>query len=177
MQSHFLHRQTLFFGDDAAGDRRSSPSSSGYAGARRGFQAASSRRSITQRPVKSAPKPWDKRETPRNLIRAEADGLKNAIIFCNRKVEVAELFRSLVKYDFQRAQAHADFRNGVLDAVRLARRLRQAEAQARSPVSMMQPDAAQQRAQLRADLTALVGEAEVARVLADAGYRPWWLEG
>ena len=77
----------------------------------------------------------------------------------------------------QRAQAHADFRNGVLDAARLARRLRQAEAQAGSPVSMMQPDAAQQRAQLRADLAALVGAAEVEQVLADAGYRPWWLEG
>ena len=77
----------------------------------------------------------------------------------------------------QRAQIHADLRNGILDATRLTRRLRQAEAQAGSPVSMMQPDAAQQRAQLRADLTALVGGAEVARVLADAGYRPWWLEG
>jgi hypothetical protein len=77
----------------------------------------------------------------------------------------------------QRAQTHADFRNGLLEAARLTRRLRQAEAQAQSPVSMMQPDAAHQRAQLRADLTALVGDAEVQRVLADPHYQPWWLEG
>ena len=42
---------------------------------------------------------------------------------------------------------------------------------------MMQPDAVQQRVQLHTDLTALVGEAEVERVLADSQYRPWWLEG
>jgi superfamily II DNA/RNA helicase len=71
-------------------------------------RAASSSTNITQRLVKSGPKPWDKRETLRNLINAEADGLKNAIIFCNRKVEVAELFRSLVKYDFDAGALHGD---------------------------------------------------------------------
>ena len=85
--------------------------------------------------------------------------------------------RAHVQLQQQRAQAHADFRNGLLDAARLTRRLRQAEAQAGSPVSLMQPDAAEQRAQLRADLTALVGKAEVARLLADPHYRPWWVEG
>ena len=77
----------------------------------------------------------------------------------------------------QRAQAHADYRNGILEAARLTRRLRQAEAQARSPVSLMQPDAAEQRVQLRADLAALVGNEEVALLLADMCYTPWWLEG
>jgi hypothetical protein len=77
----------------------------------------------------------------------------------------------------QRAQTHADFRNAVLEASRLTRRLRQAEAQAMSPASLMQEDAVRQRAQLRAELTALVGEAEVTQVLANHEYRPWWLEG
>ena len=71
-------------------------------------KAASTGSNITQRLVKSAPKPWDKRATLRNLIKAEADSLKNAIIFCNRKVEVAELFRSLVKYEFDAGALHGD---------------------------------------------------------------------
>ena len=60
-------------------------------------KAASTGTNITQRLVKSGPKPWDKRETLRNLIKAEADSLKNAIIFCNRKVEVSDLYKSLVR--------------------------------------------------------------------------------
>jgi superfamily II DNA/RNA helicase len=71
-------------------------------------RAASTGVNVTQRLVKSGTKPWDKRETLRNLIRAEADGLKNAIIFCNRKVEVSELFRSLIKYDFDAGALHGD---------------------------------------------------------------------
>ena len=71
-------------------------------------KAASTSTNITQRLVKSGTKPWDKRETLRNLINAEADSLKNAIIFCNRKVEVAELFRSLVKYEFDAGALHGD---------------------------------------------------------------------
>ena len=71
-------------------------------------KAASTATNITQRLVKSAPKPWDKREVLRNLIKAEADDLKNAIIFCNRKVEVAELFRSLTKYEFDAGALHGD---------------------------------------------------------------------
>lgn len=71
-------------------------------------RAASAASNITQRLVKSGPKPWDKRETLRNLIKAEDEGLKNAIIFCNRKIEVSELFRSLVKYDFDAGALHGD---------------------------------------------------------------------
>jgi len=71
-------------------------------------RAASTGANVTQRLVKSGPKPWDKREALRNLIRAEADSLKNAIIFCNRKVEVSELFRSLIKYDFDAGALHGD---------------------------------------------------------------------
>ncbi len=63
---------------------------------------------ITQRLVKSRGKSWDKRETLRNLIRAEDDQIKNAIIFCNRKVEVSELFRSLLKHEFSVGALHGD---------------------------------------------------------------------
>ena len=71
-------------------------------------KAASTATNITQRLVKSGSKPWDKRETLRKLIREEEDGLKNAIIFCNRKVEVSELFRSLIKYEFDAGALHGD---------------------------------------------------------------------
>lgn len=63
---------------------------------------------VTQRLVKSGAKPWDKRAVLRDLINAEGDEIKNAIIFCNRKVEVSELFRSLVKYDFNAGALHGD---------------------------------------------------------------------
>lgn len=71
-------------------------------------KAATTASTVTQRLVKSGPKPWDKRAVLRNLIQAEEEGLKNAIIFCNRKVEVSELFRSLVKYDFNAGALHGD---------------------------------------------------------------------
>ena len=71
-------------------------------------KAATTAATVTQRLVKSGPKPWDKRAVLRNLIHAEEEGLKNAIIFCNRKVEVSELFRSLVKYDFNAGALHGD---------------------------------------------------------------------
>ncbi|MBL8584211.1 MAG: DEAD/DEAH box helicase [Rhizobiaceae bacterium] len=71
-------------------------------------KAATTAATVSQRLVKSASKPWDKRETLRRLIRDEDAGLKNAIIFCNRKVEVSELFRSLIKYDFNAGALHGD---------------------------------------------------------------------
>ena len=71
-------------------------------------KAASTATSITQRLVKSGAKPWDKRAVLRDLINAEGDQIKNAIIFCNRKVEVSELFRSLVKHDFDAGALHGD---------------------------------------------------------------------
>ena len=71
-------------------------------------KAATTASTVTQRLVKSGSKSWDKRETLRNLIREEGDGIKNAIIFCNRKVEVSELFRSLVKHEFDAGALHGD---------------------------------------------------------------------
>jgi len=49
----------------------------------------------------------DKREALRQLIRS-ADGLKNAIIFCNRKRDVATLYRSLLRHGFSVQALHGD---------------------------------------------------------------------
>jgi superfamily II DNA/RNA helicase len=76
---------------------------------------------ITQSLVKTGREPHEKRDTLRRLIRA-ADGLKNAIIFCNRKREVALLHRSLVKHGFSAVALHGDMdqsaRMAALDAFR-----------------------------------------------------------
>jgi superfamily II DNA/RNA helicase len=49
----------------------------------------------------------EKRETLRRLLRG-ADNLKNAIIFCNRKRDVAILHRSLEKHGFSAGALHGD---------------------------------------------------------------------
>ena len=61
----------------------------------------------TQLVVKSGREPHDKRDTLRRLIRS-AEGLKNAIIFCNRKRDVATLFRSLLRHGFSVQALHGD---------------------------------------------------------------------
>ena len=62
---------------------------------------------VTQSLVKTGREPHDKRDTLRSLIRS-AEGLKNAIVFCNRKREVAVLHRSLVKHGFNAVALHGD---------------------------------------------------------------------
>ncbi|MFZ5691691.1 MAG: DEAD/DEAH box helicase [Pseudomonadota bacterium] len=62
---------------------------------------------ITQQLVKSGREPHEKRETLRRVIR-NAENFKNAIIFCNRKREVALLHRSLVKHGFNAVALHGD---------------------------------------------------------------------
>jgi superfamily II DNA/RNA helicase len=62
---------------------------------------------ITQKVVKTGREPHEKRETLRQLIRA-ADGLKNAIVFCNRKRDVATLHRSLQRHGFSAVALHGD---------------------------------------------------------------------
>ncbi|EKF41106.1 DEAD/DEAH box helicase [Nitratireductor indicus C115] len=69
---------------------------------------ATTNTSITQRFVKCGSKPWAKRARLRELIDAEGDTLKNAIIFCNRKSEVATLFRSLVRHEYDAGALHGD---------------------------------------------------------------------
>src|SRR3954453_22785953 len=61
----------------------------------------------TQLLVKTGREPHDKRDTLRQLIRT-AEGLTNAIIFCNRKREVAALHRSLVRHGFSAIALHGD---------------------------------------------------------------------
>ncbi|MBL8569909.1 MAG: DEAD/DEAH box helicase [Phreatobacter sp.] len=68
---------------------------------------ASTATTITQRLVRSPRKDFEKRDTLRALIRG-AENLKNAIIFCNRKSEVATLYKSLNKHGFSVAALHGD---------------------------------------------------------------------
>ena len=62
---------------------------------------------VEQRLVKCPGRSDNKRAILRDLIRAE-DGLTNAIIFCNRKRDVADLFRSLKRHDFSVGALHGD---------------------------------------------------------------------
>jgi superfamily II DNA/RNA helicase len=62
---------------------------------------------VTQTLVASGSEPHEKRETLRQLIRA-AEGLQNAIVFCNRKREVAVLHRSLQRHGFNVVALHGD---------------------------------------------------------------------
>jgi superfamily II DNA/RNA helicase len=68
---------------------------------------ASTVASTTQGLVKTGREPHEKRETLRQLIRG-ASGLKNAIIFCNRKRDVALLHRSLMRHGFSAVALHGD---------------------------------------------------------------------
>ena len=69
-------------------------------------RAASTNASITQTLVASAGH-GEKRETLRRLLRS-AENFKNAIIFCNRKRDVAILHKSLLKHGFSAGALHGD---------------------------------------------------------------------
>jgi superfamily II DNA/RNA helicase len=75
----------------------------------------------TQLLVKSGSKPHEKRDVLRRVIRA-TENFKNAIIFCNRKTEVAQLHRSLLRHEFSAAALHGDLdqsaRTAALDSFR-----------------------------------------------------------
>lgn len=62
---------------------------------------------VTQRLVAAHHKDYEKRAVLRDLVRAQED-LKNAIIFCNRKKDVADLFRSLERHGFSVGALHGD---------------------------------------------------------------------
>jgi superfamily II DNA/RNA helicase len=82
---------------------------------------ASTASNITQALVPAGSDPKHKREVLRGLIR-NAENLQNGIIFCNRKSEVANLHRSLVKHGFPAVALHGDMdqhaRLKALDAFR-----------------------------------------------------------
>jgi superfamily II DNA/RNA helicase len=71
--------------------------------------------------AKTGRQPHDKRDTLRRLLRS-CDGFKNAIVFCNRKREVAQLHRSLLRHGFNAAALHGDMdqpaRMAALDSFR-----------------------------------------------------------
>lgn len=62
---------------------------------------------ISQNLVKVSNKPDEKRDALRKLIRAQ-ENFKNAIIFCNRKRDVAVLARSLQRHGFSAGALHGD---------------------------------------------------------------------
>jgi superfamily II DNA/RNA helicase len=61
----------------------------------------------TQFLVKSGREPHEKRDVLRRLVR-DAKDMKNAIIFCNRKRDVATLHRSLLRHGFSVQALHGD---------------------------------------------------------------------
>ena len=71
----------------------------------------------------SSTEEWEKREVLRELIRSE--NVKNAILFCNRKRDVAILLKSLQKHGFNAGALHGDMdqhsRTETLDAFREGR--------------------------------------------------------
>src|SRR5467141_4037945 len=76
---------------------------------------------VAQFQVPVGREPHEKRETLRHLLR-EAKDLQNAIIFCNRKREVALLYKSLQKHGFSVGALHGDMdqsaRTAALEAFR-----------------------------------------------------------
>ncbi|KQT48798.1 hypothetical protein ASG43_08080 [Aureimonas sp. Leaf454] len=70
-------------------------------------KASSTALTIEQKLVATQKEDYAKRETLRKIIRSQ-DDLTNAIIFCNRKIDVASLFRSLEKHGFSAGALHGD---------------------------------------------------------------------
>jgi superfamily II DNA/RNA helicase len=76
---------------------------------------------VVQFQVSVGREPHEKRDTLRRLLRGATD-LQNAIIFCNRKREVALLYKSLQKHGFAVGALHGDMdqsaRTAALDQFR-----------------------------------------------------------
>jgi len=62
---------------------------------------------ITQKLLKVGNKPFEKRAALREQVDA-AVGLKNAIIFCNRKRDIATLTNSMIKHGYNTGSLHGD---------------------------------------------------------------------
>ncbi|MCZ4272987.1 DEAD/DEAH box helicase [Maritalea porphyrae] len=62
---------------------------------------------ITQKLLKVGNKPFEKRAALREQVDA-AEGLKNAIIFCNRKRDIATLTNSMIKHGYNTGSLHGD---------------------------------------------------------------------
>ncbi|HEX3936436.1 MAG TPA: DEAD/DEAH box helicase [Xanthobacteraceae bacterium] len=76
---------------------------------------------INQLLARTSREPHEKRDALRRLLRS-AEGLKNGIIFCNRKRDVATLHRSLLRHGFSVQALHGDMdqsaRTAALDQFR-----------------------------------------------------------
>jgi superfamily II DNA/RNA helicase len=70
-------------------------------------RAASTATTVTQKLLGVSRKDFEKRAALRDLIRSQ-ENLKNGIIFCNRKRDVSELFRSLDRHGFSVGALHGD---------------------------------------------------------------------
>ncbi|WP_237154676.1 DEAD/DEAH box helicase [Oryzibacter oryziterrae] len=68
---------------------------------------ATTAKTVAQRLVVSGSEDYEKRDTLRRMIR-DAEDLKNAIVFCNRKKDVSVVFRSLEKHGFNVGALHGD---------------------------------------------------------------------
>ncbi len=79
---------------------------------------ATASETITQELIQLAPARRDaaakaKRDALRAIIASEGDKLENAIIFCNRKVDVDILAKSLIKHKLDAAPIHGDLDQSV----------------------------------------------------------------
>ncbi len=68
---------------------------------------ASTAATVEQKLVGVGKKDFEKRASLRDLIRAQTD-IKNGIIFCNRKKDVSDLFKSLLRHEFSVGALHGD---------------------------------------------------------------------
>lgn len=71
-------------------------------------QASLPAKTISQKFIKTTTTAWEKRKILRDLLEQEDPEINNAIIFCNRKKDISELLRSLVKRDFNVGALHGD---------------------------------------------------------------------
>lgn len=70
-------------------------------------RTSSTAENVAQKLKASPGKDFEKRATLRELLE-EAEDLKNAIVFCNRKRDVSTLFRSLERHDYNVGALHGD---------------------------------------------------------------------
>ncbi len=121
-------RQTLFFSATMAPDIERITNTFLHAPVRvEVARQATTSETIAQRLVQITPARRDqtakaKRELLRALIRAEGETCTNAIVFCNRKLDVDIVAKSLGKYGFNAAAIHGDLdqshRTRTLDSFR-----------------------------------------------------------
>ena len=68
---------------------------------------SSASKTITQRAIAAPMEDYEKRAILRELVNS-ADNLKNAIIFCNRKTDVSNLWKSLDRHGYSCGALHGD---------------------------------------------------------------------